>query len=425
MGKVSRRNPSQFTKSMLKNLKNIAMLKIIAPIIVVLAGISISWAIVVHKPQPKSQILNDEAPLVQVIRVEPQTVKIDIYSQGVVVPRTEIDLVPEVAGQIVRLHPSLVAGGFFKQGDVLVTVDTRSYDYAIAEAQARIAEAERQVMMEEAQAEQARNEWHSLGEGQPSALTLREPQLAEARAKLKAAQADLAHARLQRSRCEWRAPFAGRVRDKHIGLGQYVQPGEKLARIYAIDVVQVRLPLATDQFSYLDMLLDHRHSKPETGPKVVLSTEFAGDLRRWEGRIVRAEGALDEETGLLHAVAEVKDPYAVKGDQPPLMPGLFVKAEIMGRDQPDVIVLPPSAVNASHEVLWVDKEDRLHIRRLTILRNEPDRILVKGDLKTGDRVVVSGIQVPVRGMKVRTEIVSLDPPAEKMPSDTSMRGQAL
>ena len=100
---------------------------------------------------------------------------------------------------------------------------------------------------------------------------------------------------------------------KHIGLGQYVQPGEKLARLYAIDVVQVRLPLATDQFAYLDLLLDHRNSKPETGPKVILSTEFAGALRHWEGRIVRAEGALDEETGLLHAVAEVKDPYAVKG----------------------------------------------------------------------------------------------------------------
>jgi membrane fusion protein, multidrug efflux system len=408
-----------------KNLKSKTVLKITLPIIVVLAGISISWAIVVHKPQPRSQALNDEVLLVQVIRVEPQTVRVNIHSQGVVVPRTEIDLVPEVAGQIVGLHPSLVAGGFFKQGDVLVTIDTRSYDYAIAEAEARIAEARRQVMMEEAQAEQARNEWHSLGEGQPSALTLREPQLAEARAKLKAAQADLANARLQRSRCEWRAPFAGRVRDKHIGLGQYVQPGEKLARIYAIDVVQVRLPLATDQFTYLDLLLDHRNSDPETGPQVVLSTEFAGAQRSWKGRIVRAEGALDEETGLLHAVAEVKDPYAAKVGEPPLMPGLFVKAEIVGRDQPDVIVLPPGAVNASHEALWVDEEDRLHIRRLSILRNEPNRVLVKGSLKAGDRVVISGIQVPVEGMKVRTEIVSLDPPAEKMLPDTSTAGQAL
>jgi membrane fusion protein, multidrug efflux system len=410
---------------MLKNFKSKAALKIIAPVVVVLTGISISWAIVVHKPQPKSQILNDEAPLVQVIQVEPQTVKLNIRSQGVVVPRTEIDLVPEVAGQIVQLHPSLVAGGFFEVGDVLIKIDPRNYDYAIAEANARIAEAERQVMMEEAQAEQARNEWHSLGEGEPSALTLRQPQLAEARAKLKAAEADLTKARLQRSRCEWRAPFAGRVRERHIGIGQYVQSGEKLARIYAIDVAQVRLPLATDQFAYLDLLLDHRNSKSETGPRVILSAQFAGALRAWEGYIVRAEGALDEETGLLQAVAEVRDPYTVKTDQPPLMPGLFVNAEILGRDQPNIFVLPSKAVNPSHEVLWVDSEDRLHIRHVHILRSEPDRVLIKGGLKTGDRVVISGIHVPVEGMKLRVEIEPAGLPAEKALADTALPEPAL
>ncbi|MDQ3186308.1 MAG: efflux RND transporter periplasmic adaptor subunit, partial [Pseudomonadota bacterium] len=349
----------------------------------------------------------------QVIRVESQALKLNIRSQGVVVPRTEIDLVPEVAGQIIRLHPSLVAGGFFETGDILITIDPRDYDYAIAEAFARIAEAERQVIMEEAQAEQAHNEWHALGEGQPSPLTLRAPQLAEARAKLKAAQADLTKARLRRSRCEWRAPFAGRVRNKHIGLGQYVQPGEKLARLYAIDVVQVSLPLATDQFAYLDLLLDHRNGKPDTGPKVILSAEFAGSLQHWEGRIVRAEGALDEETGLLHAVAEVRDPYVSKAGQPPLMPGLFVKAEIEGREQSDVFVLPSAAVNAAQEALWIDAEDRLHIRRLDILRSEPNRILVRGGVNTGDRIVISGIEIPVEGMKVRTETVTLGQRLEK------------
>lgn len=397
-----------YPESMLKNLKYGGVLKIVVPILVVLAGISISWAIVVHRPPLKSQVLESETPLVQVIRVEPQTLKLNIRSQGVVVPRTEIDLVPEVAGQITRLHPSLAAGGFFEAGDILLTVDPRDYDYAIAEALARIAEAERQVMLEEAQAEQARTEWNSLGEGQPSPLTLREPQLAEARAKLKAAHADLTRARLQRSRCEWRAPFAGRVRNKHIGLGQYIQPGEKLARLYAIDVALVRLPLATDQFAYLDLLLDHRNGKSGAGPKVTLSAEFAGALRHWEGRIVHAEGALDEETGLLHAVAEVRDPYIGKAGQPPLMPGLFVKAEIEGREQSDVFVLPSVAVNTVREALWIDAEDRLHIRRLEVLRSEPDRVLVKGGLNAGDRVVVSGIDIPVEGMQVRTETITLE-----------------
>jgi RND family efflux transporter MFP subunit len=398
------------------------MLKIIIPVLVVLAGISISWAIAVHRPSLKSELPDSGIPMVRVIEAMPQTIRLNIRSQGVVVPRTEIDLVPEVAGQIVRLHSSLAAGGFFEAGDILMMIDTRDYDHAIAEAHARIAEAERQVAMEEAQAEQARQEWQVLGEGMPSALTMREPQLAEARAKLKAAQADMVKARLQRSRCEWRSPFAGRVRNMRIGLGQYVQPGEKLARLYATDVAQIRLPLATDQFAYLDLLLDHRNNKAERGPRVILSGEFAGVTHRWEGHVIRTEGALDEETGLLHAVAEVRNPYKVEPGQPPLIPGLFVKAEIEGREQADVFVLPPGAVNASQEVLLVDAENRLHIRRIEILRREPDRILAKSGLNAGNRLVISRIEVPVEGMKVSAEIVTLEPKLKKTGLETTTQG---
>ncbi|MDD5034355.1 MAG: efflux RND transporter periplasmic adaptor subunit [Methylococcaceae bacterium] len=382
------------------------MLKIVLPLVILLTGISGAWALIAHKPPLQAQARQNEPPLVQVVRVEPQTLRLSVHSQGVVTPRTEIDLVPEVAGQVVKLHPSLVAGGFFEAGEVLVAIDPRDYDYAIAETLARIAEARRQVAMEEAQAEQARSEWKALGEGRPTPLMLREPQLAEARARLQAAEADLAKARVQRSRCEWRAPFAGRVRDKHIGLGQYVQPGNKLARLYSNDVAEVRLPLAAEQLAYVDLPLDHGNARREAGPKVILSAEFAGSSRRWEGRIVRTESTLDEATGLLHAVAEVRDPYTRKDGQPPLMVGLFVQAEIEGQEQSGLYVLPQGALNAAQEVLWVDAEDRLHIRRLAVLRNEPDRILVKEGLSAGDRVVVSGIQVPVEGMKLRIDEAS-------------------
>jgi hypothetical protein len=94
------------------------MLKIIIPVLVVLAGISISWAIAVHRPSLKSELPDSGIPVVGVIEATPQMIKLNIRSQGVVVPRTEIDLVPEVAGQIVRLHPSMAAGGFFEAGDI-------------------------------------------------------------------------------------------------------------------------------------------------------------------------------------------------------------------------------------------------------------------------------------------------------------------
>lgn len=393
-------------------------LPIILPAILLLSGIVAAWAMMATRPRLVTQVPKNQVPLVSVIQVQPQTIRLNIHSQGIVTPRNEIDLIPEVAGKVIYLHPDFVAGGFFGRNDLLVTIDPRDYDYAIAQAQAQIAEAKRQLAMEEAQADQSRNEWKALGEGAPSALAMREPQLAEARAKLKAAEANLTLARIKRSRCELRAPFTGRLQNKNIGLGQFIQLGDRLARIYSTDVAEIRLPLATSQLGFLDLPLgvnnDFLRSQAgslrqssgqawERGPKVSLSAQFAGVMQTWEGRIVRTEGSLNESTGVLFAVAEVQNPYLQKDDHSPLLSGLFVQAEIEGKAILGVFVLPQLAMNASKEVLRVDNEQKLHILRVNVLRNEPDRILVKDGLNAGDRLVVSGIDVPVEGMTIRVD----------------------
>jgi multidrug efflux pump subunit AcrA (membrane-fusion protein) len=123
---------------------------------------------------------------------------------------------------------------------------------------------------------------------------------------------------------------------------------------------------------------------------------------------VRSEAQVDDATGLLHLVAEVREPYAQKHPQP-LLTGLFVKAEIDGREQSGVFVLPPGAVNAAQEALVVDAERHLHIRRLAVLRTEADRVLIGGGLAAGEKVVIGGVQVPVEGMLVRLEAGDLGP----------------
>lgn len=373
--------------------------KLWLPIAILLAGSAAAWALVAGRPAAQALPPVAELPVVTVLQAVPQSLRLNVASQGVVTPRMEIELVPEVAGKVVKLHPGLVAGGFFAEGEVLLAIDPRDYDYAVADAQARIAEAQRQLALEEAQVEQARNEWRALGEGEATPLALHLPQLAEARAKLAAAQADLAKARLQRSRCELHAPFSGRVRDKHIGLGQYVQAGDKLARLYATDVAEVRLPLAAEQLAFVD--LPFGDGRAARGPAVAMSADFAGAQRRWQGRIVRTEGALDQANGQLYAVAEVREPYAQRDGQPPLLAGLFVQADIEGRRRDDVFILPTAAVNASQQALVLDQEDRLHWRPLDVLRHEPARVLVKGGLSRGERIVTGGVQVPVEGVKVR------------------------
>jgi RND family efflux transporter MFP subunit len=386
-------------------------LKTILPVIILLCAIGIAWALITIQPEPDRPAPPETVPPVDVIRAVPQTITLNVHAQGIIAPRTEIDLVPEVAGRITRLHPAFVTGETFNKDDVLIAIDPRDYDLAITNAEAQVAEARHRLALEEAESVQARHEWETLGgRHPPTPLMLREPQLAEARAKLKAAQASLAQARLQRSRCDWRAPFTGKIRTKTIGLGQYVQPGSAIARLYATDTAEVRLPLTMDQLNYLAW---PRHPGTEKNrlvgddsrPRVSLTAQIAGTQQLWRGRIIRIDSAVDETTGLLHAVTEIHYPQNNHDNQHQLLPGLFVNAEIEGRRLENVFKLPREAVNANRQVLLINQNEGIHLQPVSILRIETDHVLINGGLNANDLVALSAMTAFSDGLKVKSNLI--------------------
>jgi len=378
-------------------------LKIILPVMVLLLGGAGAYALIATRPVLEPEKPSNNIPIVTVIEAKPETLRLNVHSQGIVKPRHELDLTAEVAGKITFLHPDFVAGGSFNKDELLVRLDSRNYEAAVVQARAQIAEAKRLLATEQAQAEQARTEWHALGTGQPSALVMREPQLAEARAKLTAAESALAQATNQRSRCELRAPFTGRFYSKAVALGQVIQTGEKLARLYATDVAEVRLPIALEQLAYLDIALNDVKQQPV---EVTLTAKLAGTLQTWQARIVRTEGVIDESTGVLYLVAEVQQPRPARflkprrSDEAPLLNGLFVEADIQGKTLDNVFALPQQAINAAQQVLIVDNHQQLHSRHLEVLRTEANRVLIQNGLQTGERIITSGIDLPIEGMTV-------------------------
>ncbi|MGY6215882.1 efflux RND transporter periplasmic adaptor subunit [Methylolobus aquaticus] len=381
--------------------------KLIAPLLVLALGATAAYAIITRHRDLETEAAAEPPPVVQIQIVQPETVRLSVQSQGTVVPRHEIDLVTQVSGKVIRVHPAFSAGGFFEADAVLVVIDPRDYELAVTRAEARLAEAKRVLAQEEAAAEQAEGEWKVLGEGRPTALALHLPQLAAARAGIKAAEADAVEARLNRSRCELRAPFSGRVREKWAGVGQFLSAGDKVARIHSVDVAEVRLPLAPDQIPYLELPGEHIKDKRVAGAKVTLSATFGHETVRWSGNLVRTEGISDEATGLVYVVAEVRQPYAHGPGRPPLRFGSFVQAEIEGRAISGVFTLPHGAVNSAQDAVLVDAANRLQIRHLDVLRTEPGRILIRGGLAPGDRVVVSGVDLPVAGTEVRPQAEEL------------------
>ncbi|MEE4210491.1 MAG: efflux RND transporter periplasmic adaptor subunit, partial [Parvularcula sp.] len=269
------------------------------------------------------------------------------------------------------------------------------YRLAVTRARAQVAQAEQRLAVEEAEAALAARDYEELSgtdsETDPSVLVLRKPQLAAAQAELASAKANLADAELALARTTIKAPFDGRVREISADVGQFVNPGAALGQIFATDIAEVRLPLSDQDLAKLGLPFAFE-ARGEDAPLVNLSAEVAGQVRRWQGRITRVDAAIDSSTRQISAIAEVEDPYGTGADDGfPLAFGLFVEAEILGRDVDHAVVVPILALQSDGTVFVVDNEDKLIVRDVVTSGRVSEGIVVTAGLEEGDLMVVSPV----------------------------------
>ncbi|MCY3932117.1 MAG: efflux RND transporter periplasmic adaptor subunit [Acidobacteria bacterium] len=375
-----------------------SVLKWSLPVAILAVAALVVVSLVSSRPQLETAPREVVPPPVRVLTVTPTEVDLGVSSQGSVIPVTEADLVSEVAGTIVWTSESFEVGGFFDAGEVLLRLDRRDYELALASARAALAQAGVGLAREQAEADVAREEWEELGAGgEPSPLVLRQPQLAEARAQVEAALANKRRAELDLQRTAIRAPFAGRLRAKRVDRGEFVNRGVPLATIYAVDAAEVVLPVPDSELAFLDLPLGGELG--DSGPPVLLRAQFAGGRHEWEGRVVRVGGEIDPATRMVNLIARVDDPYRASGDRPPLSVGLFVDAEVVGRSVESVFQVPRGALVGADRV-WLVEDGRLVLRHVGILRADPEVVIVSDGLSAGNRISLTILESAVDGMRV-------------------------
>ena len=383
--------------------------KILLPILVLAAGAAIAAAIIRARPEVERQPAEVAAPLVRVVEVRLRQVPLDVRGQGTVEPSSEATLVAQVAGRIDRVVRQFAEGAFFRRGETLLWIEDADYRLAAAQAEAAVAQARVALEREEAEAELALAEWAELGEGEASSLTRREPQLAQARAGLTAAEAALEQAGLNLGRTRIAAPYDGRVRAKLADVGQFVGPGTPLATVFSTATAEVRVPVPREELAFLDLDLG-RGQYGADGPEVLLSGQTTGRVQSWRGRVVRADAGFDPRTRMLGLYVEVDDPFGRRGGGGEVLPmGLFVDAEIRGRVAENVALLPRAALREGDRVL-VATDDRLLYRPVEVVRVLSDEVVIGGGLEPGELVCVSNLETVVDGMRVRS--VREDEPLE-------------
>jgi multidrug efflux system membrane fusion protein len=390
-------------------------LRWILPLVALAVGVGIYWLFVATREMPDTRDPVIPSPLVRVMTVEPEEVHFTVTSRGIVAPRTESDLVAEVRGRVLSISPSLVVGGFFKRGDELLHLDDREHRIGLDRARATVRLRESEARLATADADR-RRQLRSRGAASTADLEQFESRELVGGAMLAEAKAALAQVEFDLERTIVRAPFDGRVRERNVDVGQFVSPGTKLGRIFAVDYAEVRLPIQTDELAYLDAKfvgLDRRDGFDANarGALVRLTGRLGGRELAWDARLVRAEAAIDGQTRMLHVVARVEDPYLLSVERNeaegavssnvPLPAGLFVKAEIMGRSVNDVYVVPVMALRDDDRVFVLDEDDRLRVRAVSVVRHDRGHVVIDDGLDAGDQVVVSPLRIYSEGMSLR------------------------
>jgi hypothetical protein len=174
-------------------------------------------------------------------------------------------------------------------------------------------------------------------------------------------------------------------------------------------MAEIKLPISQAQSGLLDLSVinarrDSMDKKSEMSVPVKLYGQYAGRTLTWDAFIVRTDASIDERNRLQNLIAQVIDPYGVKGElneKAPLAMGTFVEAEISGRLLDDIYVLPRSALHDQNTVWLLDASLKLKQRDVSIVYRGKSNIYISEGLAAGDRVITSALDTVIDGMQLR------------------------
>lgn len=389
------------------------VLRLILPVLLLAVG----WFAFNHWIEPEArekrapglpQLPKTKVVELKVVDFEPQ-----IETNGVVQSHNEITLTSQVGGRIVDIHAQFQDGAYFKKGTVLVELDKADFKTAVASAKSQQAQALAIQAQEKTRAKQALLDWKDLGyEEEPSDLVLRVPQLREAEARVEAATAQLEQAERALERCKISAPFDGRVRKRLVGVSQTIGGGTALGSIFAVDYAEVRLPVGASQMRFLE--LPEEASDPPV--RIVLRDALDEDNEtEWVAWIVRTEGALNEQSLDLFAIARIDDPFGRKSGKAPLRIGQPVTAKVPGRPLEKVVAVPREAVRQLSRITVVDPDSHIISKRSVtpVWENDTHLIIKDESLVDGTLLATAFLSYNPDGTKV--EILPDSSPQDEPP----------
>ena len=197
-------------------------------------------------------------------------------------------------------------------------------------------------------------------------------------------EAEIAQARLEISRTQIKAPFAGYITSRMVNLGQRVRAMDNLFNLGAFS------PLYADIFVSEK---DARLVRPQQTAVVRLGSD---DSQKLTAHVERISPIVDQATGTVKVTVELQPAAAFR-------PGAFVRVDIRTDSRPDAILIPKRAVVEEDGLQYVFIANGTTVKRTKIgIGYESDgKVEIRDGLAAGQKIVVAGQGALKEGAKIK------------------------
>jgi RND family efflux transporter MFP subunit len=328
------------------------VLKILIPILVLLASYGVAKKMIGSKPPLKSKQPPAVVPTVSIITVGLDTHKPPILTFGTVKSYFETAITPQVNGNITFVADSFRVGREVSKGTILARIDTTDYEAILAREAATLSSNNRTLEEEIIRSKQAEGDWKASGRELSSAspFVLRKPQLAAALASIKSSEAAKNKAQADIDRCTLKAPFDAVISKRSASIGNYATFQTPLGTLVATEMAEIRLPLTPGQAARIEL------PNNSTTPSSITITSPTKPGAEWSAQLSRTDPIIDPTNQVIFVIAEVAHPYKGKATLPI---GTFVNAIIPTKEVPEAMEVPEVAL-VNDSFLWVvDSEMKL------------------------------------------------------------------
>jgi multidrug efflux system membrane fusion protein len=309
---------------------------------------------------------------------------IQVSAIGTVQSIATVIIKSRVDGQIADVH--FEEGQDVKEGDLLFTLDNRSF-------QAQLAQAEAVLQRDRAQLERAqlelKRQTELAGRGVASAQKLEDAQMAEKvlQASIRASEAAAENARVNLSYTIIRSPITGRTGSVNLKRGNVVKSNDTTTNAVPLVTITQLRPI------YVSFTIPERHlpdiraalADSERLPAVVTMPSHPD--KPITGTLTFVDNQVDAATGTI----PLKATFA--NDDIRLWPGQFVNVNLTLGIQAQAVVVPSPTIQIGQNgpYVFVIKEDStVELRLVRVDRTVGNRTVVASGLSAGERVVVDG-----------------------------------